>query len=328
MRRRDLILSLLGTAIIAATDAAIGKDAARTARIGLLSPGSMPLDRNPFRVFREALAEQGFVEGRNLLIEYRWAEGKPERLRELAAELAVAGLDVIFAPPAPAALEMRATGTATPIVFALSADPVGNGLVKSMARPGGNITGLSTMGAELAEKRLALLKEAFPRIARVAVIYLPSDKDNQRQLSATQSAARRVGVVAVPFALLRREDVGSVIATLGREQVDAVSVQLNVVTNSGMTDLVSRVGQSKLPAIYPLLEFVDQGGLLAYAVNMDSQFRRAAMYVAKILRGAKPADLPIEQPTQFDLAINMRTAKSLGVNLPQSVLLQATRIVE
>lgn len=328
MKRRDLILSLFGTVVLATTGAALGKGDERTARIGVLSMGPMPSDKKPYRAFREALAAQGFVEGKNLAIEFRWAEGRSERLRELAVELAAMKLDVIFAPPAPAAIEMRNTGTTTPIVFALTADPVGNGLVTSLARPGGNITGLSTMGAELAEKRLELLKVAFPRVTRIAVIYLPSDNDNQRQLAVTQDAARHAGIAAIPVALSRIEDVDAVFATLGRERAEALSVQLNVMTFAALKNLVSRVSQSKLPAIYPLDDFVDQGGLMAYAVNMDSQMRRAATYVAKILRGAKPADLPIEQPTKFDLVINMRAVKSLGIKLPQSILLQATRVVE
>jgi putative ABC transport system substrate-binding protein len=307
---------------------AVGADTPKkTYRIGALNGSTQAQTQHMFAAFREGLREQGFVEGQNLTIEYRWAEGKLERFPGMAEELVKLNVDVIFAPPTPSAVAAHAATKTIPIVFALAADPVGSGLVGSLARPGGNVTGLSTINVELGPKRLELLKEAFPKIKRVAVLHNPDDNSNQLQLKISQEAAKALGIVLVPVGVRRREDIDAAFATVAKERADAIFVMENPVNFTVRKTLVSLVQQNRLPAIYALREFVDDGGLMAYAVNTPDQFRRAAAYVARILKGAKPADLPVEQPTRVDLVINLKAAKAEGHAIPQSLLLRADEVI-
>ena len=296
-------------------------------RIGALNGSTLAQTTHMFNAFREGLREHGFVEGENVVIEYRWAEGKLERLQGFAAELVNLNVDVIFAPPTLSAVAAHKATKTIPIVFALAADPVGNGLVESLARPGGNATGLSTVNVELGAKRLELLKEAFPKISRVAVLHNPTDSSNQLQLKASFEAARALGVALLPVGIERREDLEPALTTVTKERTDAIIVMENPVNFTIRKPLVNLVRQARLPAIYALREFVDDGGLLAYAVNTPNQFRRAGGYVAKILKGAKPADLPVEQPTRVDFVVNLKAAKTEGHVIPQSLLLRADEVI-
>ena len=307
--------------------AAVAAPPQKIFRIGALNGSTPEQTVHMFRAFREGLREHGFVEGENIAIEYRWAEGKLERLPGFATELVNLKVDVIFAPPTPSAVAAHKATKTIPIVFALAADPVGNGLVESLARPGGNVTGLSTVNVELGAKRLELLKEAFPKISRVAVMHNPTDTSNQLQLKVSLEAAKALGIALVPIGVQRREDLETVFATVARERAGAIFVMENPVTFTIRQQLVSLVRQSRLPAIYALREFVDDGGLMAYAVNTPNQFHRAGVYVAKILKGARPADLPVEQPTRVDLVVNLKAAKTEGHVIPRSLLLRADEVI-
>ena len=318
-----IVLSVAGLLSLPAAGAELKK----IYRIGALNGSTPAQTKHMFAAFREGLRENGFVEGENVVIEYRWAEGKLDRLPAFAAELVNLKVDVIFAPPTPSAVTAHNATKTIPIVFALAADPVGNGLVKSLARPGGNVTGLSSVNVELGAKRLELLKEAFPRISRVAVVYNPADTSNQLQFKLSQEAAKILGLTLLPVGIERREDLEPAFVTVTRERADAIFVMENPVNFTIRQRLVGLVRQARLPAIYALREFVDDGGLMAYAVNTPDQFRRAAGYVAKILKGAKPANLPVEQPTRVNLVINLKAAKAEGRTIPQSLLLRADEVI-
>ena len=296
-------------------------------RVGALNGSTPEQAAHMLAAFREGLREHGFVEGKNITIEYRWAEGKLERLPGFAAELVNLNVDVIFAPPTPAAVAARKATKTIPIVFALAADPVGNGLVESLARPGGNATGMSTINVELGAKRLELLKEAFPKIARVAVIHNPADTSNQLQLKVSRDAAKTLGITLVSVEIQRREDFEPAFATLTGKKVDAFFVMENPTNFTHRQHLVAFVARTGRPAMYALREFVDAGGLMAYTVSFPDQYRRAAAYIAKILKGAKPADLPVEQPTRVNLVINLKAAKTEGHAIPQDFLLRADEVI-
>lgn len=328
MKALALALAIALVCSMVCTPSAWGADTPKKIyRIGALNGSTPAQTTHMFRAFLEGLREQGFVEGENFTIEYRWAEGRLERLPSMAAELAKLNVDLIFAPPTVSAVAAHEATKTIPIVFALAANPVGNGLVESLARPGGNVTGLSTINVELGAKRLELLKEAFPRIKRVAVLHNPDDHSNQLQLKLATEAARALKIALLPIGLQRREEIEAAFATVRKEQADAVFVMENPVNFTARKELVSQVQQSRLPAIYALREFVDDGGLMAYAVNTADQFRRAAVYVAKILKGAKPAELPVEQPTRVDLVINLKAARAEGYAIPQSLLLRADEVI-
>lgn len=306
---------------------AAGAELKKIYRIGALN-GSTPVQAaHLFRAFLEGLREHGFVEGENIAIEYRWAEGKLERLPGFAAELVDLKVDVIFAPPTPAAVAAQNVTKTIPIVFAVAADPVGNGLIANLARPGGNATGMSTINVELGAKRLELLKEAFPKISRVAVVYNPTDTSNQLQFKLSQEAAKILGLTLLPVGIERREDLNPAFAAVAGQKVDAFFVMENPTNFTQRQHLVGLIAQTGRPAMYALKEFVDAGGLMAYTVNFPDQFRRAAGYVAKILKGAKPADLPVEQPTRVNLVINLKAAKADGHIIPPELLLRADEVI-
>lgn len=297
-------------------------------RIGALNGSTPTKTVHMFDAFRAGLREHGFEEGRNLVIEYRWAEGKLDRLPGFADELVKLNVDLIFAPPTVSAVAARKATRTIPIVFAVAADPVGDGLAESLSRPGGNVTGMSTINVELGAKRLQLLKEAFPKTTRVAVLHNPADSSNQLQLEIASRAAETLAVRVIPVGVTRREDLVSAFASVARERADAVFVMENPVNFTMRKQIVERVRSAGLPAIYALREFVDDGGLMAYSVNTADQFRRAAGYVAKILKGAKPGDLPVEQPTRVDLVVNLRAAAAELRIIPKSVLLRADEVIQ
>jgi len=328
--RRQAVISL-GAVVLAAPLPSFGQQRpAKIPRVGYLQPvvpenGTSPLLED----FRQGLRELGYVEGRNLQLEIRWGEGHLDRLPALAEELVRLKVDVIMAVTSPSVVAAKqATGT-IPIVMPFSSDPVGDGLVTSLARPGGNITGLSMMAPELGAKRLQLLKETFPKIFRpVAVVWNPDYAGMMARFRETQGVAPAVGIGVRSVEVRDSRELERALETMDRERPDALLLLADPLTISQRLRIVEYAAKERIPAIYEISQFVDAGGLMSYGPNIDELVRRAATYVDKILKGAKPADLPIEQPTKFEFVINLKCAKALGVTIPQSVLLQADRVIE
>jgi ABC-type uncharacterized transport system substrate-binding protein len=315
--------------LLAAPLAAVAQQAAKVARIGLLTT-NLATSPHLLEAFRQGLRELGYVEGRNLLIEYRDAEGKVERFPALAAELVALKADVIVAGNDPQALAAKqATGT-IPIVFAVAADPVGSRLVTSLARPGGNVTGLSTLNAELVGKDLEQLTQAVPGVSRVAVLWHPgarSERTEKDMLKGAEVAARTLGVRLQFVDARGPADFDRAFSDMTRARAGALTVLTSPMLFTERRRLVALAAKNRLPAVYPWREGVDAGGLMAYGPNTADMYRRAATYVDKILRGAKPADLPVEQPTKFELVINLKTAKALGLTIPTSLLARADEVI-
>ena len=276
--------------------------------------------------FVQRLHELGWTDGRTVAIQYRWAEGRAERSAELAAELARLKVDVIVTG-GNAALAAKQASSAVPIVFALVDDPVGMGLVASLARPGGNVTGLAFQAADLAGKRLALLREVVPGLRRLAIMANVEYPNAASEMREVQIAARTLGIDAATFEIRRAEDIAPAFEAL-KDRADALYVvgDALVITHRVRINTLALI--ARLPTIYVVREYVEAGGLMSYGPNFPDLFRRAADYVDKILRGAKPGEIPVEQPTKFDLAINPTTAKALGLTVPESFLLRADEVIE
>ncbi len=323
MRRPGLVLALAIGALLAPL-AADGQQAGKVARIGFLRPGQPP--RTHVEAFQQGLQERGYVDGQNVVIEYRFAERSYDQLPRVAEELARLNVDVILATGAPTALAARKATTTVPIVFVAAYDPVEMGLVPSLARPGGNVTGLSLLSADLGGKRLELLKELVPKLRRVAVLWQPANPTNAVQLKGAEAAARVLGVQLQPLPVQGPNDFESAFAAArgagGLLQVDG---PLFLTHRTRLAELAAR---SRLPGIYSFREYVDAGGLMSYGADLRDLYRRAATYVDKILKGAKPGDLPVEQPTKFEVVINLKTAKALGLRIPQSLLLRAEEVIQ
>ena len=331
MMRGFALIAVLAVSLLAPPLTAAAQQAAKVARIGYLSPG---LATSPHlrEAFRQGLRDLGYVEGRNLVIEYRDAEGKRERFPALAAELVALKVDVIFVAGGTrvALAAMQATKT-IPVVFTGVGDPVESGLVTNLARPGGNVTGLSGLGPELIGKRLELLKHAVPGVDRVAVLWLPGalgERLDKEMVTGADVAARALGV-RLQFVEARGPDeFDRAFSDMSSARAGALTV---LPSNRFLREhrrLVDLAAKNRLPAVYTSREFVDAGGLMSYGANQPDLFRRAATYVDKILKGAKPADLPVEQPTKFELVINLKTAKTLGLTIPPTLLLQADEVLQ
>jgi putative ABC transport system substrate-binding protein len=321
---------LASAVLLAAPLAAEGQQAAKVARIGFLSAGSPPITPHLLEAFLQGLRDLGYVEGRSLVIEYRFAEGKFERLSALAAELVALKVDVMFAGGSVQALAAKRSTTTLPIVFIVPSDPVADGLVTSLARPGGNLTGLASVASDLVGKRLEQLKRAVPGINRVAVLWHPGGSGggtNKDMLKATDAAARALGVRPQFIEVRGPEDFDRAFSEMTKERAGALIVLGSVMFSIERRRLVDLAAKNRLPAVYALREFVDAGGLMAYGASQADLNRRAATYVDKILKGAKPGDLPIEQPTKFELVINLKTAKVLGLTIPQSLLQRADEVI-
>ena len=332
--RRTFFGTLAGS-LLAAPLAAEAQPAGKVARIGVLSPGSPSgAGRNPsdlavlFAAFREGLRELGYVEGQNIKIESRWAEGNYDRLPGLAADLVRLKVDVIVTYGTPASqAAKRATGT-IPIVMAAIIDPVASGLVTSIARPGGNLTGQSMMSPDLVAKQLEILKEAVPKVSRVAVLWNPANAGNAPQVRHAQDAAGALGVRLQSLGAKGPSEIDSAFTAMTSEQAGAVIVLVDAMLQENRTRITDLAARNRLPAVYGLSEYAEAGGLLAYGPNRLGMFRHAVTYVDKILKGAKPGDLPIEQPQTFELIVNLKTAKALGVTIPPSLLQRADQVIE
>ena len=327
--RREFIGTLAG-GLVAAPFAAEAQQAAMVPRIGYLSP-NLTASPHTHKAFRQGLHDLGYVEGRNLVIEYRDAEGKLERLPALAAELVALKVDVVVAPNTVAALAARQATKTIPIVFAVAADPVTSGLVTSLARPGGNVTGLSILSPELVGKGLELLTQAIPGVSRIAVLWQPGalgERTEKDLLKEAEVAARALGMRPQVVEARGPEDFDRAFSDMTRARTGALTVLTSIMFVIERRRLVDLAAKNRLPTVYPYREFVDAGGLMAYGPNIADNYRRAATYVDKILKGAKPADLPVEQPTKFELVINLKTAKALGLTIPPSLLQRADEVIQ
>jgi putative ABC transport system substrate-binding protein len=324
------LLVLLPVAVLLVPLAGEAQHAATIPRIGLLFPTSLSDPRTPrfLEAFRQGLRELGYAEGQNIAIESRFAEGKWDQLPSLAAELVRLKVDVIVTYTTPATQAAKqATGT-IPIVVAAVIDPVAAGLVASLAHPGGNITGLSQMVPELVGKQLEILKEVAPKISRVALLGNPANAGNTSQVRHAQNAARALGMRLQSLDARGPSEIESAFAAMTTERAGAVIILIDSTLIDHRTRIADLAARRRLPMVSGTIETAEAGGLIAYGPSVRDMFRRAAAYVDKILKGAKPADLPIEQPTKFDLVINLRTARALGLTIPQSVLLRAYQVIQ
>ena len=320
-------LILLLTTFLLTTALPAEAQPTKVPRIGFLGATSRTALAARVQAFRQGLRELGYVEGKNIVLEYRWAEGRNERLPDLAAELVRLKVDVLVtAGPTDNRAAKEATNT-IPIVMAQDNDPVGNGLVASLARPGGNITGLATLTPELTGKRLELLKESVPKLSRVAVLGTSSQPGNTQALRETELAASALGVHLQYLEVRGLEDIETAFRAASKGRAEAILMLASYVFNSHRKQIVDLARKSQLPAIYRTSEFVEDGGLMTYGVSITDLYRRAATYVDKILKGAKPADLPVEQPTKFEFIINLRAAKQIGLTIPPNVLVRADKVI-
>jgi putative ABC transport system substrate-binding protein len=319
---RKILLWLLGTVLLITASIVEAQQAKKIPRIGYLSSRRDLRDE----AFRQGLRERGYLEGKNISIEYRVAKDA-DQLSELAAELVRLQVDVIVTTGTPETLAAKRVTTTIPIVMLGIGDPVRSGLVDSLARPGGNITGSSALSPELSGKRLELLKETFPKVSRVAILWNSDNPAAELNLKETQVAAQALGLKHVSLQCRNVSDLDKALLSIARENADALVLVrgLGAVTHTQIADLGAK---SRLPAIYPATEFADAGGLMAYGISAVDLYRRGATYVDKILKGVKPTDLPIEQPTKFELVINLKTAKQIGLTIPQKVLLKADRVIK
>jgi putative ABC transport system substrate-binding protein len=324
MRRRDFI-TLVGGAVVTWPLVARAQQAGRLPTVGFL--GVDALVWGPWTAaFMGRLRELGWIEGRTIAIEYRWAEGRPERYAEFAAEFVRLKVDVIVTFGTAVPTVKRAT-TVIPIVFAVAQDPIGGGLVTNLARPGGNVTGLSLQATDVAAKRLQLLREIMPQLRRLAIMVDFNAPQSVLEMGEVQAAARALGIEVAPLPIHRAEDIAPAFDAL-KAKADALYVVTNALTNSNRTRIITLALNARLPTIFSTRDLVQAGGLMSYGADYSAQFRHAAEYVDKILRGTKPGDLPVEQPTKFDLAINLTTAKALGLNIPPAFLANADEVIE
>ena len=327
MIARRAFIGTLACILVASPLAAEAQQAGKVFRIGVLSPDLSP-GAGVREVLRQSLRELGYVEGLNLAIEWRDAEGKTERFDDLAAELVRLKVDVIVAIAPAATFAAKRSTASIPIVMVNTPDPVQLGLVVSLGRPGGNVTGTTTLSADLSIKQLELLKAAVPRAVRIAVLWNPSNPWHPLALKGVEAAARSLAVQLQILEVRGPEEFDSAFAAMTRKRAGAVLVLADPVTVFHRTRLADLAAKRRLPAMYGTRAYVDAGGLMSYWAHQADLYRRVGSYVDRILKGAKPGDLPIEQPTRFELVINLKTAKALGLTIPQSLLLRADEIIQ
>jgi putative ABC transport system substrate-binding protein len=326
MKRRWITLLL--SALFLAGSPAEAQQPKEIPRVGFLGASSASYAAVRLDAFRQGLRELGYVEGKNIVIEYRHAEGEQGRVNRLAGELVRLEVDVIVAGGTASAQAAKAATKVIPIVMTSASDPVAAGLAVSLARPGGNVTGLSTLAPEISAKQLELLREIVPRLSRVAVLGDSSNPGTARALREVERAAQAFGVRLQYLDVRGFGDFEAAFRAANKGHAEVVLALTNAVLFRQRGQAVDLAVKSRLPMIVPSSEYVEDGGLMTYSVSAIDLFRRAAVYVDKILKGAKPGDLPIEQPTKFELVINMKTAKALGIAIPQSILLRADRVIE
>jgi putative tryptophan/tyrosine transport system substrate-binding protein len=325
---RRAFVGALGLGALTAPVRAEAQRAARLSRIAFLGAEAPSTSQQFLAAFREGLRARGHVEGRDILVEASWAEGRGDRFPDLVAEILRLKADVILVMSTPAALAAKKATATIPIVF-VAADPLGTGLVPSLSRPGENITGVSlSLGVEFTGKWLELLREVVPRASHVAVLWNPANPSNVAYLKALEAAAPQLRMKLKPEGIRDPGDLDRVFGAIGDGQVQALVVLTDPLTVRYQSPIVERAAERRLPTMYGFREFVDAGGLMSYGVSVPEMCRRAAGYVDKILKGAKPGDLPVEQPTAFELVINLKTAKALGLAMPQSLLQRADHVLQ
>jgi putative ABC transport system substrate-binding protein len=325
MRRREF-MTLLGSAAAAWPLAARAQQPGKLPTIGFLG-ASPSIESQRVAAFVQRLRELAWIDGRNLAIEYRWAEGRNERYAEAAAELVRLKVDVIVTVATPATLAAKQATTLIPIVFGAASDPVGTGLVESLARPGGNVTGLSNQISETGGKKLELLREVVPSLRRLAILANVGNPAVALDMGEAQAAARKLGLEVTTAEIRQAEDIAPAFYAL-KGRADALYVCTDPLVNTYRIRVNTLALAARLPTIHGLREYVEAGGLMSYGPNVPDLLRRAADYVDKILRGAKPGDIPVEQPTKFDVVINLTTAKALDLKIPESFLLRADEVIE
>ena len=325
-RRKALVA--LCAASLAVPLRAFAQQGSKPRRIGFLATYASSANPEWPRAFKSGMRELGYVEERDYLVEYRFAGGDGGRLQALAAELIALEVDLIVAPTTAAAVAAHSKSSKIPIVIVTAAVPIGAGLAASLSRPGKNVTGLTGLGGELQPKRLELMRDILPRLQRAGDVHNPGVLVDRLLAQEFQSGAQRLGVTIVPVVVRSRSDIDAAFAKLKQDKVQAVFVSPTVVNLSLRENLVEHAAKHRIPAMYGSAEFVEKGGLISYSTNVVDHYRRAATYVDKIFKGANPAELPIEQPTKFELIVNTGTAKALGVAIPRSILLRADRVIE
>ena len=324
MRRRDFTIGLL---LAAATQSVQAQEPTKVARIGFLGLAPAAASASRVEALQTGLRELGWIEGKNILIEFRWAQ-RIDQLPDLAAELVQMKVDIIFAPSSTFVEAARKATQTIPIVFALDADPVGLGHVASLARPGGNITGLTMQSTELNTKQLEILKEALPQSTRFGVLWNPSTPSHQLGLPATQAAGETLGITLIAVPARTAEDFDRALMTMADEHVGGFLDLASPLTYSERTRLAELALKYRLPGMFGIKANSEAGGLMSYAADINDLHRRAAAYIDKILKGAKPTDLPVEQASKFELIINLKTAKALGLTIPPLILARADEVIE
>jgi ABC-type uncharacterized transport system substrate-binding protein len=329
MKKVGVLSILFVVVLLAVAVIAEAQQTGKVPRIGYLSPTSPSVSPTRIEAFRHGLRELGYVEGKNIVIDYRYAEGKFDRLPALAAELVRLKVDLIVTTGPTVTRAAKEATTTVPIVMATDTDPVGNGFVASLARPGGNITGLSALAPELSGKQLELLKEIVPRLSRVAVFGTSTNPGNAQMLKEVKLAAGTFGVKLQYLEVRGPRDIEIAFRAASKERAEAVLYLVAGLVDAGhRTEITELAVKSRLPAIYQSRRYVEDGGLMSYGVNIADLDRRAATYVDKILKGRTPADLPVEQPTKFELVINLKTAKQIGLTIPPNVLTRADKVIK
>jgi ABC-type uncharacterized transport system substrate-binding protein len=328
MRRRDFI-RIVGSAA-AACPLAVYAQQSSARRVGVLSPLSPSAAGSPsFKIFRKTLLDLGYVEGRSISLEYRWADGNPARLAAFAAELVDLKVDFIFCGPGtPTAIAAQKASATIPIVFVGAGDAVGAGLVASLAHPGGNATGLVNQSQDIAGKQMEILKEAVPNLSRMGVLWRPSNPSYRNLIRRFDDAVRATGVEVVLISAETAADLVAAFETMKKEQINGLLVQADALFIAEGQRIVELAAAYKIPAIYRLGEQAAAGGFMAYGPSIQYMYRQGALFVDKILKGAKPADLPVEQPTKIELVINLKTAKTLGLEVPPTLLARADEVIE
>jgi putative ABC transport system substrate-binding protein len=326
MRRREFIITLLGG--VAVTWPLAANAQSKTPRIGFMGNSTAALEANLVDAFREGLREHGYEEGRNIVIEYRWADGKYERFPALVAELIAANVEVIVTAGTPAALAMKKATTTVPLVMVAVGDPVGTGLVPSLARPGANLTGLSSVAPDLEGKRLQLLREVVPALSHVAMFINSLNPFHVSSMRQARAAAQTMGIKLQLHDIRKSEDLDDAFAAIRKERPDAVLILADRVFLHNRERMIDFTKEQRLPNVNAYKELVEVGGLMSYGPSYEDMHKRAAIYVDKILKGAKPADLPIEQPSKFTFIVNLKAAKALGVTVPSQLLGLADELID
>ena len=326
-KRRKIIFAFGATAL---TSPLTAYSQTKVWRIGFLSQRGVVIADSDFAYgsFRQGMRELGYVEGKNLIIEWRSGEGKTERLPAMAAELVGLKVDLIVAAGTPGVAAAQKATTTIPIVMASILDPVGSGFVASLAHPGGNITGLKNFFGDLGPKQLEMLRSITPRLSRVAVLVNPANSGHAPVLKSIQAAAQKIGVTVLPAEARNREEIDNAFSMMSKAKAGAVLVISDAFFITQAHQIAGLAAKNRLPSIDSTRQYAEAGGLMSYGNSLGENYRRAATYVDKIFKGAKPGDIPVEQPTTIEMAINMKTAKALGIKIPNSILVQATKVIE